>query len=447
MKKLCGALLACVLAGVRDAMAADSMRVDFYHTGSDKEERFSLDRIVVERCCHGPAILPARSTTATGRSIVPGGGRRERPRDLFARLQLYLRRVGNHGRSPDDEPDVLRIAPVSRRDAPANITVRKRNAAMHLSTSGRSVSIQRTSSSSAFSGCRQARLSHCTTPADPTTKLDLLILGDGYTASERRKFERDARRLTDVLFATSPFKERKADINVWGLVPPAAQQSITTRRALPPLASRRYLRCVRLRALHPHRSRTRRSAILPPTRRMTSSKSSPIPKPTAAAGSSGCSALPRPATCGRRILFIHESSAITWLAWPTDHYTSDVAYLPATDRVEAVGAECHRAQLIRPSLKWRDLVVTARHSVADAVAEDRVRGVHPRDSNAAPTAARPSNRPEAEMNVLFREEMVRETWRCGTPGRTPGKVGAFEGANYEAAGLLPSAGGLHHVYP
>ena len=54
---------------------------------------------------------------------------------------------------------------------------------------------------------------------DPSTKVDFLILGDGYTAAERGKFERDARRMVDILFATSPFKERRRDFNVWGLVP------------------------------------------------------------------------------------------------------------------------------------------------------------------------------------------------------------------------------------
>ncbi len=39
---------------------------------------------------------------------------------------------------------------------------------------------------------------------DPATKLDLLILGDGYTAAEQNKFERDAQRLLKVLFAARP---------------------------------------------------------------------------------------------------------------------------------------------------------------------------------------------------------------------------------------------------
>src|SRR5204863_769807 len=62
---------------------------------------------------------------------------------------------------------------------------------------------------------------------DPAIKLDLLILGDGYTARERGKFERDAKRLVATLLATSPFKERQREINVWGLCPAAAQSGVS----------------------------------------------------------------------------------------------------------------------------------------------------------------------------------------------------------------------------
>ena len=62
---------------------------------------------------------------------------------------------------------------------------------------------------------------------DPADKLDLLVMGDGYTAAERGKFERDATRLLAMLFDTSPFKERRNDINVWGLVPASAESGIS----------------------------------------------------------------------------------------------------------------------------------------------------------------------------------------------------------------------------
>lgn len=49
----------------------------------------------------------------------------------------------------------------------------------------------------------------------PKNKVDLLIMGDGYTKEDLKKFHRDVKRYTDDLFAVSPFKERAKDFNVW----------------------------------------------------------------------------------------------------------------------------------------------------------------------------------------------------------------------------------------
>ena len=46
---------------------------------------------------------------------------------------------------------------------------------------------------------------------------------------------------------------------------------------------------------------------------------------------------------------------------------------------------------------------------------------------------RAANRPEAEMDALFRDEEKRDTTLLNE-GAHAGKVGAFEGANYEARG-------------
>src|SRR6185295_19386717 len=62
---------------------------------------------------------------------------------------------------------------------------------------------------------------------EPATKVDFLILGDGYTKAEAKKFETDARRMVETLFATSPFKEHRQDFNVWALCPPAAESGIS----------------------------------------------------------------------------------------------------------------------------------------------------------------------------------------------------------------------------
>ncbi len=48
-------------------------------------------------------------------------------------------------------------------------------------------------------------------------KVDILILGDGYTANEIDEFKKDAKHFNDVMFETSPFKERANDFNVRAL--------------------------------------------------------------------------------------------------------------------------------------------------------------------------------------------------------------------------------------
>ena len=64
----------------------------------------------------------------------------------------------------------------------------------------------------------------------PATKVDLLVLGDGYTAAEESKFERDAKRLVEVLLGTEPFRSHRTDFNVRGLVVPAAESGISNPR-------------------------------------------------------------------------------------------------------------------------------------------------------------------------------------------------------------------------
>jgi len=49
---------------------------------------------------------------------------------------------------------------------------------------------------------------------DYTNKVDVVIIPDGYTKSEMKKFREDAKRFTGYLFNSSPFKENKLKFNV-----------------------------------------------------------------------------------------------------------------------------------------------------------------------------------------------------------------------------------------
>src|SRR6185503_6949662 len=65
MKRILLIATAILITATSVLAAPATMRVDYYHTGNDKEERFSLDRIVIE-----PRPWPgnvSRLVDATGR--------------------------------------------------------------------------------------------------------------------------------------------------------------------------------------------------------------------------------------------------------------------------------------------------------------------------------------------------------------------------------------------
>jgi len=58
---------------------------------------------------------------------------------------------------------------------------------------------------------------------EPTKKLDIVFIPEGYTESEMGKFKNDCKRFADYLFEYSPFSENKDKINIWGVEAPSAQ--------------------------------------------------------------------------------------------------------------------------------------------------------------------------------------------------------------------------------
>ena len=228
---------------------------------------------------------------------------------------------------------------------------------------------------------------------DPPSKVDLLILGDGYTAAERAKFEKDARRLVDLLFATSPFKERRPDFNVWGLCPPAAESGIS----------------------RPSTGRHRRVAgrVAPttpsaPSATCSRSTTAPFRDIASFAPYDFVEILPNAQTYGGGGIFNLYATVAADSAWAPyvfvhefghhfagladEYYTSDVAYLPASEPRRAVGAERHRAA--RPGDAEVEGPGHAGHAAADAVEEGGVRDAlgdiqARRRASAPPTGPRP----------------------------------------------------------
>jgi hypothetical protein len=130
-------------------------------------------------------------------------------------------------------------------------------------------------------------------------------------------------------------------------------------------------------------------------------------------------------------IFVHEFGHHL-AALADEYYTSDVAYLPPQDRIEPW--EPNVSALLDPAaLKWKDLVEPGTPLPTPWPKEEFEE--YSKRIQQRRREIRAANRPESVMDALFREELAFETALLGRPPYS-GKVGAFEGANYEARGYF-----------
>jgi hypothetical protein len=58
---------------------------------------------------------------------------------------------------------------------------------------------------------------------DPSNKVDLLFIAEGYTTNEMKKFIADCNRFMGYLFDIEPYKSRKSDFNIWAVESPSQE--------------------------------------------------------------------------------------------------------------------------------------------------------------------------------------------------------------------------------
>lgn len=267
----------------------------------------------------------------------------------------------------------------------------------------------------------------------PAEKVDLVVLGDGYTAAELEKFHADVKRLVARLFQEDPFKKRLGDFNVWAVDTPSAESGISRphagifrRSALglhySSFDSERYV-------LGYHNRSIRDAAAAAPYDFML------ILMNERTYGGGGIFGLYSTAAADNAYawyLVVHEFGH-HFAALGDEYYTSDVAYeTGAPEKPEPW--EPNITALHDPAkLKWRDLVEpdTPLPTPWDKEAFEKMSNEY----QAVRRKLRATNAPEEEMEKLFKREQELET-KLLAGMKYSGKVGAFEGASYEAKGLF-----------
>jgi hypothetical protein len=413
------------------AAAVLTMRVDYYHTGNEKQEHFSLDRVVVEPLAWPGDPQKNIDTTMRGKyffEVIDEATKKTIYSRGFASIYGEWETTAEAKAMNRTFSESLRFPSV---DKPVRVVLKKRDA-KNIFQDVWTAKIDPADKFIMRAGALASagRLIKLHERGDPATKLDLLILGDGYTATERGKFERDAKRMLAVLFATSPFKERENDINVWGLVPPSADSGIsspsqkiykrtTFGTSYDTFDSERYVLTTENRTFRDIAANAPYEVV----EILTNSEK------YGGGGVYNLYSTVAADSVWASYIFVHEfGHHLAGLA--DEYYTSDVAYLPPAEKIEPW--EPNVTALLDPlKLKWRDLVGPGTPLPTPWPKEEFEAMQKERQERRR--ALRAANRPESEMNALFNEELQRDTELLdGPPLR--GRVGAYEGANYEAKG-------------
>ena len=428
MIKFIFSAIAMVFLSSLTQAAPQTMRLDYYHTGDATQEHFSVDRVVIE-----PLPWPGDPSKAIDGTNL--GKYFFEVRDSATKRALYSRgfaSIYGEWETTDEAKTMLRTFSESLRfpapNAPVDIVLKKRDAKNYwrdlwsTSIDPKDIFIDRSKPAA------PAPLIPIHKMGDPATKVDLLLIGDGYTARERNKFVADARRLVAVLFATSPFKEHAADFNVWGLCPPATASGISrpstgiyrdSLSTYDAFGSERYVLSFDNRAL-------RKVAQFAPYEFIE------ILVNGRTYGGGGIYNLYSTVAVDNAFanyVFVHEFGH-HFAGLADEYYTSAVAYAPATERVEPWEPNA-TALLDTATLKWKDLV-SPDTPIPTPWNKDEFekysREIHKRRAE-----IRKQKLPESVMEALFREELKHEQSMFAKE-KYAGRVGAFEGSIYEARG-------------
>jgi hypothetical protein len=432
MKRVVGIIFFSFFLSLSSLAAPRTLRVDYYHTGNSHEEWFSLDRVVLE-----PLAWPGNLNKSIDESQL--GNYLFEVRERASGKLLYSRgfnSVFGEWKTTDEALHGNRTFSESLRfpnpEAVVEVSLKERGDSASPSwkevwktvVDPKSESVDRSRPPSPGALLELQKM------GNPANKVDLLVLGDGYTAAERPKFEQDARRFMEALFSTSTFREHRNEFNVWGLCPAAEESGISRPssgiyRRSPVGASydtfgtERYVLTTENRTLRDIASFAPYEFIEILVNGQTYG---------------GGGIFNQYATVAIDNLWagyvgVHEFGH-QFAGLADEYYASAVAYLPPEKKTEPW--EPNVTALLDPvNLKWKDLVAsgTPIPTPWDKDEFDRFEGEIQRQRR----ELRAAGRPEAEMDELFRKERAKEDEMLGAQ-KYAGKVGAFEGANYEAKG-------------
>jgi hypothetical protein len=421
------ALVTAPAAQLVDAATPRTMRVDYFHTGTATDEQFALDAVVLEGAWPGPLDRWIDNTNL--------GTYFFEVRDAKTKIVIYSRgfaSIFGEWQSTGEAKQMRRGFSESVRfpapDVPVQLAIKRRDRqnafreVWSIRIDPHSQAVQRSALSARNPVWEVMR------NGEPRDKVDLLLLGDGYTAAEMDKWHKDARRFSAILFTHEPFQSHRSAFNVWAIDTPAEESGVSRpsdgiwRRS--PLGasydafgSERY-------ALTFDNKRLREVASAAPYEFIEIILNS---RKYGGGGIFNLFATVSADNASSPYVFVHEFGH-HFAALADEYYTSDVAYEKTEARPEPwepnATADPHAA-------KWKDLIAPGT-SLPTPWPKAEFEAIE-KEVQARRRDLRARKRPEEEMEALFAEELAKvEPLLAALPDGN--KVGAFEGCDHESRG-------------
>ncbi len=413
--------------------AVETLRLDYFHSGNFKHEIFSFDQLVIE-----PLPWPGNSNhpidkLLRGKYLVEISENNKR---VYSKSFSSI--YGEWETTEQAKTQNKTFHESIRFPKPQNkftLTLKKRNTNNQFQTIWTTQLDPNDYMNFHEPASYQKQVLSIHYSGKPSEKVDLLILGDGYTQAEQSQFKQKAQQLTHTFFLSFPFSEHKKDFNVWALAPVAKESGIsrpsTHQYIDSPLAtsydafrSERYLLTFDNKKWRKVASSAPYDAVIIITNSETY-------------GGGGIYGLYSTAAANSiwdSYLFIHEFGH-HFAGLADEYFTSSVAYQPPAQIQEPY--EPNITALLDPkNLKWKHwlkkgtTVPTPWPKVSyekHALAYQKIR-----------TQLRVDNRPEAEMNKLFidNQKFVENLFNQQKDHQL---MGAYEGANYQSKGYYRPA--------
>jgi hypothetical protein len=407
-----------------------TMRLDLYHSGNATEDHFSIDQIVSD------GMWPGSKTQLVDRLNL--GSYFFEVLDVETKTLIYSRGFssifGEWQSTPEAEKEFGTFHESLRfpwPKKPVLIFLKKRNQLNKFQEIWNTTIDPLSRQVNPIDIVPTHKVDIILDNGPAAQKLDIVILGDGYSTTEMEKFRKDVTRLTDVLLNAEPFKSRKKDLNIRAIETPGSQSGVTKPQPgvfkRSPLSvsygifgSERY-------ALTFDNKTVRNIASEVPYDLMI------ILINEKTYGGGGIYNLYSVVSADNKFagyMMVHEfGHHMGGLA--DEYYTSSVSYEAQKITVEPWEPNV-TALLDKNNLKWKSLVEpgTPLPTPWSKEAFDKYGYMIQKERD----SLRQANVPESVMEDLFTQQFNKESQFFSTE-KYAGKVGAFEGADYTQKGL------------